>query len=650
MSRRHGPAFSFWLDYLDARGGLWEPSDLGDGAVLAVLPEAIHAGSDLPETALITDDPDVSREDGVLFLGAGHPAIDKAAASVVADGDVGVLELEYRSRPLSGDELLAKIRDQVPVDHGRIDATGSPIRSARTLLRLETMIRHTVSAEEQFTETADILLDVPGRVAWTGEPATRLHTLLATAAAPSVPHPPPARSLLLGALAAANQAANAAATRRGAELAVEASTERAAEVGRAKVYYAAALAALDKRRAGADARRQELLDSRAEATRAERDRRLAEIDEKYRHQHELLPYRLHLIELPVLRLATDIRRGERRWPVMFDYLPQLGVFAPLRCPHCDAHAPLVATKAQLGCTSCVPVRAVTSAPTPTPATPATPPAARPEEATRKPAAPNKPKPQPLREAPLRAAQARETAPASPMPRYFPLGKPHEKKVTTFWNLVAAGEHRKLTRLVAPDSPLAALLRIYRAAGPLHGIGVPATHNPEQFTAGHYDRPVAGDRPGTQGAVLAHGEQHPYLLLWSPDELLEELHPYAMPWHLGRAGFALPRRLYHPPPALIELDPVAELLLTRTSARHGLPFATRALAAWWRLTDAKGFLARFGPRVLAAALDRAVCYWSGVAGTTYPETAGAFGADQDLMRKATPLLQKQLQLTTTTTNW
>jgi hypothetical protein len=124
----------------------------------------------------------------------------------------------------------------------------------------------------------------------------------------------------------------------------------------------------------------------------------------------------------------------------------------------------------------------------------------------------------------------------------------------------------------------------------------------------------------------------------------------MPWHLGRAGFTLPRRLYHPPPALIELDPVAELLLTRTSARHGLPFTTRALAAWWRLADTESYLARFGPRVLAAALDRAVCYWSGVAGTTYPETAGAFGADQDLMRKATPLLQKQLQLTTTTTNW
>ena len=86
------------------------------------------------------------------------------------------------------------------------------------------------------------------------------------------------------------------------------------------------------------------------------DRRLAEISEKYRHQHVLRPYRLHLVDVPVWRLATDVRRGERRWPVVFDFLPLLGTVAPTRCPTCDAHSPLVATKTHLGCDTCVPAK------------------------------------------------------------------------------------------------------------------------------------------------------------------------------------------------------------------------------------------------------------------------------------------------------
>ena len=87
---------------------------------------------------------------------------------------------------------------------------------------------------------------------------------------------------------------------------------------------------------------------------AERDRRLAEINEKYRHQHVLRPYRLHLVDVPVWRLATDVRRGERRWPMVFDYLPLLGVVAPTRCPTCGAHSRLVATKTHLVCEACTP--------------------------------------------------------------------------------------------------------------------------------------------------------------------------------------------------------------------------------------------------------------------------------------------------------
>ncbi|HEV2780799.1 MAG TPA: hypothetical protein VGX25_15545 [Actinophytocola sp.] len=233
--------------------------------------------------------------------------------------------------------------------------------------------------------------------------------------------------------------------------------------------------------------------------------------------------------------------------------------------------------------------------------------------------------------------ARPAGPALP-------GRAEERKVITFWNHAAAGEHRKLTRLIAPDSPLAALTRLYGALGPLYGIGVPAGHTPTKFTCGNYDRPVAGQRGGTAGALHTRDDQYPYLLLWSPERLLEEVFPYAEPWYLGRATW------FHRPPRTApaphtDLDPVAQLLLTHVTARHGLTFTARALAAWWRLPAADDLATRFPPRVLAAAVDRAVRYWSGA---TYPDAAKTFRADESLVRKATPYCRNTSNSTTPAT--
>jgi hypothetical protein len=233
-------------------------------------------------------------------------------------------------------------------------------------------------------------------------------------------------------------------------------------------------------------------------------------------------------------------------------------------------------------------------------------------------------------------------------RPFVPGKPEERRVVDFWDQVGAGETRKLSRLIAPDSPLAALTRLYGAAGPLHGIGVPAGHTPLSFTYANYDRPVAGQRGGTAGELRTRHGHYPYLLLWSPGKLLDEVFPYSAPWHLGRAQRLL-KPPSHVPAPRSDLDAVAQLLLTRVTARHGLTFAARALAAWWRLPDPDVLLARFSPRVLAATVDRAVRYWSGAAQAGYPDAAAAFAADQADIRKATPILQKQLQLSSTR-NW
>ena len=650
---RHGPAFAFWLNYLDHHGGLWEQS--GD-TVLAILPGHLSAKHDLPESALITDDPDIAREDGALFLGAGNPEISKGAEAVVESGDVGALTLPHSAKHIPTEELLAKIRDQVSIDHGRIDAASSILRSHRPVLRLAALVSHSVSADEQFTEVAECLLDVPSRVVWAQDATDRLLRAIGTAAA--TPGPGVPADWLTPAVVAAHSELDNIAARRGRELSIEADAERVAEITRATEYYAAALAAIDSRRGGADAGRTALLDARAHATVAERDRRLAEINEKYCHRHVLRPYRLHLVDVPVWRLATDVRRGERRWPMIFDYVPLLGVVAPTRCPTCGAHSRLVATKAHIVCEACMPAPPAPVRMAPVVEKPQHDGVVRNAVPTKNRVAPAPP-PKPTSRDTLTVDRKRSgvalgtpTAPGAVGPgaarRPFVPGAPEERKVVDFWNQVGAGETRKLSRLVAPDSPLAALTRLYGAVGPLRGIGVPTGHAPVSFTSGNYDRPVAGQRGGTAGELCTHRGQYPYLLLWSPDKLLDEIFPYSAPWHLGRAQMLL-KPLTQVPPPRTDLDPVAQLLLGHVAARHGMTFAARALAAWWRLPDPDGLLARFSPCVLAATVDRAVRYWSGAAGVGYSDTAAAFGADPAEMRKATPVLQKHLQLSSTR-NW
>src|SRR6185312_6750110 len=256
------------------------------------------------------------------------------------------------------------------------------------------------------------------------------------------------------AVAAAHHELDAAAARRGQELSIEADAERRAEITRATEYYAAAVAAIDKRRTSADPQRRALLDARAEATVRERDRRLAEISEKYRHQHTLRPYRLHLIDVPVWRLAVDVRRGERRWPVVFDYLPSLGTVAPTRCPTCDAHSPLVATKTHLGCTTCVPATApplrlapVAEKPQHEPASRTGPPAATaaaPEPAHKRQPHDNAPasdRKRPGTQAALRVPGSPNTVGPGAVRGPFLPGKPEERKIVDFWNQVGAGDTR-----------------------------------------------------------------------------------------------------------------------------------------------------------------------------------------------------------------
>ncbi|MGH3951265.1 MAG: hypothetical protein ACRDSE_19470, partial [Pseudonocardiaceae bacterium] len=124
----------FWLRYVEAQGGLTD--DAGDSA-LAVLPSGLQVLHKLPEELVVTGDPDVAREDGAMFLAAGHPVLGQAADDVLAHGDVGRLAVPVPATlPPATSALLERAREQFPVDHGRIDATGAPTKGVRSVLRV----------------------------------------------------------------------------------------------------------------------------------------------------------------------------------------------------------------------------------------------------------------------------------------------------------------------------------------------------------------------------------------------------------------------------------------------------------------------------------------------------------------------------------
>lgn len=371
---RKEAGLAFWLDWVAHRGGLWE--DAGDTA-LALLPATLASELELPEETAVTADPDVARDDGALLLVTGHPVVAKAAESVLAAGDTGTLTLAApRSVPPDAATLLSKAREYLPVDHGRLDPRddATPERALRPVLRVGALVGYELSVEDHFQEQVEVFVDVPSRLrvpagvserlARTGHDP-RAQVALPVGLAAAVDYASTSRPDLAAALAEAHRMLEAAAELRREALAGQIGDAYAKERTRAEEYYAAAVDSLERRVATAPEDRAALLRARIESTREERARRLAEIAEKYRARHTLTPYRLHLLRVPVLRLALDVRRGERRYPLDLDWLLPAGEFAPLRCPACArSSAQLVAAKTHLGCDRCLTPKRPTPHPAP----------------------------------------------------------------------------------------------------------------------------------------------------------------------------------------------------------------------------------------------------------------------------------------------
>ncbi|MEV1063002.1 hypothetical protein [Streptomyces sp. NPDC050263] len=695
---RKEAGLAFWLDWVEHRGGLWE--DAGDTA-LALLPAALASELELPEETAVTADPDVAREDGALLLVTGHPVVVKAAERVLAAGDTGTLTLAApRSVPPDAATLLSKAREHLPVDHGRLDprADATPERALRPVLRVGALVGYELSAEDHFQEQAEVYVDVPSRLQMPATVSERLartdrdphaETALPVGLAAAVDYASTSRPDLAAALAEAHRMLEAAAVLRRDGLAGQIGDAYAKERARAEEYYAAAVDSLERRAATAPEDRAALLRARIDSTREERARRLAEIAEKYRARHTLTPYRLHLLRVPVLRLALDVRRGERRYPLDLDWLLPAQEFAPLRCPACaQSGAPLVAAKTHLGCARCLapkrptPQSAPESVPPPRDGTAAHaavsaegsvapgpagatvavgPSAARNAEAAGGAAPRSRGEAKAGRIAEASAARASSRpgsrpatpghAPSPPQRRSVDPQTLH-KRAVTFWEHAAGGDRRKLERLCAPDSPAAALLRLYGAAGPLYGIGVGSRERVESCSVAVF--PAEGRRgwDSAGGEVRTDRGRHDYLLRWSlgPDRLIAEVLPHQTPYAMNASTMMARYRPGGTEPATrlprtgAELDPVAHLLWQRTPARHGAHLAARALGSWWRLTDPQALRERYPAAVLAAAVERSACYWSGVGGGGYGDAALLWQVPEADLRKAGTHLQRLLRLT------
>jgi hypothetical protein len=613
------PALRFWLDYIEAKGGLY---DVGDDKALAVLPETVRGPAGLTEEVTVTAEPEVAREDGALLLIPGHPVLDQAVEDVLARGDVDRYELKWpRQPPPSPSALLERARADIVIDHGRIDLAPKPPSSVYLpILRLGVVVTYWMSLEDRFQEREEVWVDARSGVAL---PERVLRSMGAEAT--GVPDGGSRRFLptdLSRAVTAAHAHVYEAVTARREDLARHSRRAREQELARAAAYYDSALDSIARRSESAEAERRALLEAQADATRVERARRLREIEDKFRPRHEIRPFRLHQVCAPVVQFPVLVRRGPRQFPFELIWMPCAVAFLPAPCPHCGKLEVLVAGKHFLGCRSCLPQAAPASrAPSPQPR-PA--PDSHPSESQASADSAMKPTPHPLHVWPSEHG-------TSPMPKPVAGHGPHRREpnregpvasrvVEKAGNKLAralwrAGfeERRWRAKAMIAHSPMSAMTRLYGPDAPLRAVGfaLQALPIPPSTRVGTSLGSPA--RPHSTAGIVWGTDRRAYL--------------FTLRWHLGAGAArlaevlvgvggreaALPNRRDLPPEIAsrvfqeapvprIDLDPVARVLWDAAIASHGLPFIARCLCVWWRIAES-GASDRLSADALAAAVMR-----------------------------------------------
>ena len=208
-----------------------------------------------------------------------------------------------------------------------------------------------------------------------------------------------------------------------------------------------------------------------------------------------------------------------------------------------------------------------------------------------------------------------------------------------WSAVASGDRRTLARVVHPDSPAAALARVYGPAAFTSIIGMPASEAPERFTA-------AVDAEMVHGVLLgSSGAEYRYFISCRDGQGAEVL-PFPVTadgafWNFYWWGRRPDVRSYAP--AVGGLDLVERQLAVAGRDWNGLPVAARALAAWDRLGGVRDrLLSAHPPAVLAACVIRLVAYRAG-GKATFASVADHFRLPEEDVRRADRAVRPLLAL-------
>lgn len=595
------PGIDFWLNFVKAEGGLWDQRDV---IVDVVLPPNLQQVLELPEHVRITTDPEAAREEQAQLLIPGHPALHSAATQVLERGDVGVCHLEWPSTANpEGSVMIQRAREHMPVEHGRVDAAEPQGKEVYLpVLRVGALVTYSVSVEETFQEVEEVWIDattsleLPATLRVRLENAERLPGAVASR--------PTIAPNLETALSAAHGLIENATKQRREALLIRYRHARTQELARAETYYEAALESIRQRAKSASEERKHLYLAQLEATQVERRRRLQEIEEKHQPSHEIRFFRLHLYCVPALEMPVVIRRGARIYPFSLTYAPAASCFLPVRCPRCSTEQALVASKEGLGCRACIPAKEQPIGSFSTTIKKETKSASETPAAASKPATSgSKPKVSP---GPPKAR--------TPDPRR--LIRTGGKLADSLWGRVAMGERWK-PKDTAPNSPMAALSRLYGLLGPGIAAGLPP--GTRVLDCVSKTAIPSGHIPGaTTGYVLTDDGPYTYTVRWRIEAgrpLLGEVLPYieildetippraALKSHVARRMYldvAEPR---------LELGAVEERLWDITLPKYGLPLVVRCLSCWWGVEEDEALQQHWS--VMAASLTGVIARRSGI---------------------------------------
>ncbi|MGC8510842.1 MAG: hypothetical protein ACP5PB_08245, partial [Acidimicrobiales bacterium] len=648
-----------------------------EGALLA-LPDELRQGLGLPEEVGLTEDPEVSREDGFVLLAPGHPLLMDAAQSVFALGDVGWSRLPWpQGLPPTPKDLELRIREVLHPEHGRVDVIDAPESTYLLVLRVGALVTYRISVDEQVHELEEVWVATATGAPVPPELEYRLRYAAREPWMPTGIEPPFDAGVIT-----ADALIRCRARSRQEVLSRQTAVRLRSQLAVVDDYYRRVLDSIEDRRARAAADRAPLLSAQADATNTEWMRRRAEVADELRPTFEVTPLRLHVLCVPAYRTAAVVRRGERTYSFSVLYTPLTSSFLAPVCPSCGSSARLVAGKAHLGCQECVgPSGAEKDVPAGAPVADPTPSGAAPPGAAPSPGAPNAVPRPPAREvapatqlAPTAGHPAPSGARARPSRRVTPKGsagrvtakgsyhgdilaRTGSRLAMSFWESVLSNE-RINRREVAPNSPLEAVLRLYGSRGPAIIVGLRSDERPLRVGTSTEPRNADGIAITSGELKTSAGRELPFALYWrpTPTRLVLEVESFPMvaigQELLRRDVYAkafharLDELLRPPPDPLVDLDAGASVLLRQSATTLGLSFAARCLAAWWYVTEHASLVPDGGGApptgsVGAAAIELIVAKRAGFQ-VTSNRVAERYGCPVEAVRKEARRLQSRVR--------